>query len=187
MMAGIQIRSPRIGWNAFWAREGRVAFAKKAVWLSALAFAVLYPLMSMATHNVRIGLDLQEVRCLPWRVYVLKLGRPAEFAKGAFVAFKPHNGQMGPAFEGRLVGKMIAGVPGDTLEVKQDVAYVNGKRVGDLILLPKLHAKPGAFDRREVVPAGKLLVIGTEPRSYDGLYWGFLDQRDVIGSVTPVF
>ncbi|MBK4737831.1 S26 family signal peptidase [Noviherbaspirillum pedocola] len=174
-------------WHAFWEDAGNRRFARRAILWAALAFAFLYPLLSMATHDIRVGIDMQEVRCLPWRVYLMKLGRPQSFDKGAFVAFKPRNGLMGPAFEGRLVGKMIAGVPGDVLEVKQDVAYVNGKRVGDLILLPKLHAKPGAFDRREVVPAGKLLVLGTEPRSYDGRYWGFLDQSAVIGTVKPLF
>ena len=31
------------------------------------------------------------------------------------------------------------------------------------------------------------LVLGTEPRSYDGRYWGFLDQSAVIGTVKPLF
>ena len=180
-------RSQGMRWQSFWADQGKKKFAIRALLWTAISFAVLYPLLSMATHNIRIGVDLQEVRCLPWRVYLLELGRPEQMTKGGVVAFKPRNGLMGPKFEGRLVGKMIAGVPGDVLEVKHDVAYVNGKRVGELVLLPKLHAKPGSYDRREIVPAGKILVLGTEPRSYDGRYWGFLDQSAVIGTVKPLF
>ena len=180
-------RSQGIRWQIFWAGESNRRFAQKAFLRTAISLSVLYPLLSMATHNIRIGLDLQEVRCLPWRVYLLELGRPDQITKGGFVAFKPRDGLMGPKFDGRLVGKMVAGVPGDVLEVKQDVAYVNGKRVGELVLLPKLNAKPGSYDRRETVPAGKILVLGTEPRSFDGRYWGFLDQSAVIGTVKPLF
>lgn len=180
-------RSQGMRWQSFWADQGKKKFAIRALLWTAISFAVLYSLLSMATHNIRIGVDLQEVRCLPWRVYLVELGRPEQMTKGGVVAFKPRNGLMGSKFEGRLVGKMIAGVPGDVLEVKQDVAYVNGKRVGDLVLLPKLHAKPGSYDRREIVPTGKILVLGTEPRSYDGRYWGFLDQSAVIGTVKPLF
>lgn len=179
--------SNKMHWQIFWANDSNRTFAKKALFWTAISLSVLYPLLSMATHNIRIGLDLQEVRCLPWRVYLLELGRPKQMIKGGVVAFKPRDGLMGPKFEGRLVGKMIAGVPGDVLEVKQDVAYVNGKRVGELVLLPKLNAKPGSYDRRETVPANKILVLGTEPRSYDGRYWGFLDQSAVIGTVKPLF
>lgn len=180
-------RSQGARWRTFWADEGDMKFGTRALLWTAISLAVLYPLLAMATHNIRIGVDLQEVRCLPWRVYLLELGRPEQMTKGGFVAFKPQNGLMGPKFEGRLVGKMIAGVPGDVLEVKQDVAYVNGKPVGELVLLAKLHAKPGAYDRRETIPAGKILVLGTEQRSYDGRYWGFLEQSAVIGTVKPLF
>jgi conjugal transfer pilin signal peptidase TrbI len=186
-MAALRSQNLRSIWTRFWNTEGRLDFARKSIALSLLAIAILYPLLSMATHDVRIGIDMQEVRCLPWRVYLLKLGRPSEYVKGSYVAFKPRNGLMGMKFEGRLVGKMVAGVPGDTLVVRNDEAYINDQFIGKLVLLPKLGAKPGSFDRREDIPAGKILVVGTEPRSYDGRYWGFLDQRDVIGNVRPLF
>lgn len=186
-MAALRTHRQHIAWRLFWAKQGRIAFAKKALTFSILAFAILYPLLSMVTHNVRIGIDMQEVRCLPWRVYLLKLGRPSEFVKGSYVAFKPRDGLMGPKFEGRLVGKMVAGVPGDTLVVKNDVAYLNDRIIGKLVLLPRLGAKAGSFDRRETIPEGKILVLGSDPRSYDGRYWGFLDQHDVLGNVSPMF
>lgn len=186
-MAALRTHNLHGFWRAFWTVQGRLEFARKSLAVSFLAIVILYPLLRMATSDVRIGIDLQEVRCLPWRVYLLKLGRPSEFARGSYVAFKPRGGLMGSKFEGRLVGKMVAGVPGDTLVVRNDEAYINGHLIGKLVLLPKLGAKSGAFDRRETVPEGKILVVGTDPRSYDGRYWGFLDQQDVIGNVSPVF
>lgn len=111
------------------------------------------------------------------------------FLKGQYVAFKSMNGLMGPSFEGKLIGKQIGAVPGDHVVVKHDVLFVNGQIIGALnpITLTRLGVTPGYYDRDQLVPNGKLLALGTEPRSYDGRYWGFLDQKSVIGWVKPVF
>ena len=91
-----------------------------------------------------------------------------------------------PQFDGKIIAKLVAGVPGDRVLIKNDRAYVNGQFIGELILNGKLGKSPGAFDRDEIVPEGKLFVIGTLPRSYDGRYWGFLNQDVLIGHVTPL-
>ena len=93
---------------------------------------------------------------------------------------------MGEHFEGKTVGKMVAGLPGDKLVVTNNVAYIGDRLIGELDLIGKLGKKSGDFDRVMTVPAGKILVIGTEPRSYDGRYWGFLDSKLIIGKVGPI-
>jgi len=69
-------------------------------------------------QEYRIGIDLAEVRCLPWRVYFITYGMPQKIERGDYVAFVPQNGLMGPHFEGKTVGKMVAGLPGDQVIVK---------------------------------------------------------------------
>lgn len=165
----------------------RRRFAKRAVGLSAIALALGIPLGNTIGKTHKIGLDLGEFRCLPWRVYLVELGRPAHLARGKYVAFIARNGVMGERFEGKFIGKKIAGLPGDRVVIKDDFASVNGEAVGPLTLLSRLGMKSGALDRTEVVPEGKVFVVGTEPRSYDGRYWGFLDQSYLIGTVKPVF
>jgi conjugal transfer pilin signal peptidase TrbI len=165
----------------------RRRFAKRAVGLSSIVLAIGIPLGNTVGKTHKIGLDLGEFRCLPWRVYLVEMGRPAHLARGEYVAFIARNGVMGERFEGKLIGKKIAGLPGDRVVIKDDFASVNGKAIGPLTLLSRLGKKSGTFDRTEIVPEGKVFVVGTEPRSYDGRYWSFLDQSYLIGMVRPVF
>ena len=96
---------------------------------------------------------------------------------------------MGEKFEGRLVGKRIAGLPGDLLEVKNDVLYINHQKVAALNpeYIKKLRRVSGGFDRTEVIPSERLLVLGADDYSYDGRYWGTLSYKSIVGAITPIF
>lgn len=165
----------------------RKRFAKRAIASSVLALMIGIPLGNTFGKHYKISLDLGEFRCLPWYVYLVELGRPASLKRGDYVAFVARDGVMGDRFEGKLIGKMVAGLPGDTVIVKNDFATVNDTPVGALTLLPRLGKQSRDLDRTAVVPEGMVFVVGTEPRSYDGRYWGFLDQSYLIGRVKPVF
>ncbi|MEC4720482.1 signal peptidase I [Noviherbaspirillum sp. CPCC 100848] len=165
----------------------RRRFAKRAIVSSALALIICIPLGNTVGKHYKIGLDLGEFRCLPWHVYLVELGRPSGLERGDYVAFIARDGIMGDRFQGRMIGKMVAGLPGDKVTVKDDFATVNGMPVGELTLLARLGKKSHDFDRTAIVPEGKVFVVGTEPRSYDGRYWGFLDQSFLIGRVKPLY
>jgi conjugal transfer pilin signal peptidase TrbI len=115
---------------------------------------------------------------------VVRMIAPAA-QRGDIVTFITR-GEMGHGFDGELVTKMVGGLPGDVILVKDDVLYINGKKIGELDLVEKLGKSRGAFDRSETVPSGFLFVIGTEPRSYDGRYWGFLPKRELVGKAYPL-
>lgn len=148
--------------------------------------ACMYPAANWLHARYRISIDLSSIRCLPERVYLVKIDNSFRPQRGEVVAFKAPHGLMLPQFDGKIIAKLVAGVPGDRVLIKNDRAYVNGQFIGELILNGKLGKSPGAFDRDEIVPEGKLFVIGTLPRSYDGRYWGFLNQDVLIGHVTPL-
>ncbi|BBN99559.1 signal peptidase I [Sporolactobacillus terrae] len=92
--------------------------------------------------------------------------------------------------------KRIIGLPGDSITYKNDQLYVNGKRVAEPYLqhykdaLPpgqqltenfNLKAKTGKLR----VPEGKLWVMGdNRQNSEDSRYFGFVDQKSVIGKVS---
>lgn len=164
----------------------RMKFLRNSLIGTTAAFIVGFACVNQFRQEYRIGVDLASVRCLPWRLYFISYGHPGDLKQGDYVAFVPTGGLMGPHFEGKTVGKMVAGLPGDKLVVKNNIAYIGGRLIGELVLTEKLGKKPGEFDRVETVPPGKVLVIGTEPRSYDGRYWGFLDQKLIIGRVGPI-
>lgn len=152
-----------------------------------VAFAVAEVGVGVFNQHYSIGVDWQKTRCLPWRVYFIDYEIPRDFQRGMYVAFRPDLDQMGLRFSGQTIGKMVGAVAGDRVEIKDDVAYVNGEFVGRLDLLEKLGAQPRQYDRELIVPQGKLFMVGTEPRSFDSRYWGFLDQSRVTGVVKPLF
>lgn len=145
----------------------------------------------------QVGIDLQEFKCLPFSLYLFTSGRVGAgegagrnivLEYGRYVSFVPHDNMMGrPDLDGKRIVKVVAGLPGDVLEVTNDVAYINGQRWGDLSLLGSLSASPGAFDRKEVVPDGSVLLLGTTPYSYDGRYYGFVAQSEIKAEAYPIF
>ena len=171
--------------RAIAADEARMRFLKVSVGWIVIGWFVLSVLAATVGRTYRVGLDVADVRCMPWRVYVMKFERPA-VARGAYVVYVDHAGLMGPKFANKMIGKQIVGVPGDKVVVRNDFAWVNGRPVGALIHNAKLGRGPGAFDREEVIPPGKVFVAGSEPTSYDSRYWGFLDQGDLIASIQPL-
>ncbi|GMG94827.1 conjugal transfer pilin signal peptidase TrbI [Cupriavidus metallidurans] len=166
--------------------QNRIRFLRASLLWTVLSFLVALAAVTEFRKHYQIGLDLTPIRCMPERLYWVKLGAPKSVQRGDIIAFIAPKGLMLEPFNGKMIAKQVAGLPGDTVRVTNDRAYVNGKYIGDLVLNQKLGRGPGAFDREEVVPPGKLFVIGTLPRSYDGRYWGFLDQRSLVGSVTPL-
>lgn len=147
--------------------------------IGAFAFEVV-------ASRYRIGLDLQDRTCLPWTVYLIQKDAPLKIARGDIAGFFP-KGKMGPTFEGRLVIKQIAGLPGDTVTVSRDQFYINGQHIGPLDLMTRLGKPAGYFDRVEIIPDRHYLFIGTEPRSFDGRYWGYVPLTDIVADVTPIW
>ena len=98
--------------------------------------------------------------------------------------------------------KRLAGVPGDTLEIKEPVLYRNGqpitgaaafdlnaRRIGQYRGYFNLPAGVGRYLMRGqtlTVPPGSLLGLGDNSTiSEDGRYWGFVPDKEVMGR--PLF
>lgn len=143
-----------------------------------------------------LGLDLQEHGCLPHVLYGMKLGRTDEKApdnkkikleRGMYVSFISKDKMMGlDIFDGKRIVKIVAGLEGDVLRVENDQVFVNDEYWGNMSLLGTLGKESKELDRVAVVPKGKVLLLGTLETSYDGRYYGFIDQAVIDAQAYPL-
>jgi len=81
--------------------------------------------------------------------------------------------------------KRVIGVPGDHLEIRKGVVWLNGKPLDE----PYVHQpmRPGLSYPYSsvVVPRDRYFVMGdNRNNSYDSRYWGFVPRENLVG--TPV-
>ncbi len=74
--------------------------------------------------------------------------------------------------------KRLMGMPGEILQIKKGVVYINDNPV------PETHAMNPDFANfgPVTIPSDSYFVLGdNRPGSADSRYWGFLPQKNVIG------
>lgn len=135
-----------------------------------------------------IATDVQKYySCLPFDWYVVRPVVEGKATKvGDLVQFIPP--AQATLFSDRFeVIKIVAAVSGDRWRIEEDQLYVNGDHWGKLHLLDAIGAKPGALDGGGTVPERHVLVLGTNPSSYDSRYWGPLPVDQITGSAYVIF
>lgn len=80
--------------------------------------------------------------------------------------------------------KRVIGVPGDKLEIREGVVWVNGRPLEE----PYVWGTASREDAEQrytsvTVPPGHYFVMGdNRDNSYDSRYWGFLPRENIVGT-----
>lgn len=89
--------------------------------------------------------------------------------------------------------KRVIGLPGDTVELKNKVVYVNGEKMNDPWGVNK-GTMYGEYSERVFnfgpfkVPEGQVFVMGdNRDRSYDSRYWGTVPINDIKGRAFIIY
>jgi signal peptidase I len=82
--------------------------------------------------------------------------------------------------------KRLIGLPGDHLEIREGVVYINGQKLDE----PYRAAPPNPVDNYGpvTVPNGEYFMMGdNRDDSYDSRYWGFVPNDNIIGTPVMVY
>jgi signal peptidase I len=122
---------------------------------------------------------------IPWGHYLLTFGT---VHRGDVVVF------VYPQDETKDFIKRVIAVPGDTIEVRDAVLYLNGKPADDPrahFEVPQDQRQPG--DRRDfygptTIPPGNYFMMGdNRDHSYDSRFWGLVDFNQIEGHALFIY
>ncbi len=112
-----------------------------------------------------------------------------------FPVREPHRGDIVvfkyPVDEKRDFIKRVIGVPGDTIEIRNKIVYVNGEELKDEYVIHRDgNIIPGERDNFEsvTVPEGSFFMMGdNRDGSFDSRFWGYVKEEEIIGKALVIY
>jgi type IV secretory pathway protease TraF len=127
---------------------------------------------------------------LDYRVFFL-LPAPAKVELGDYLVFRRRDlsqVQQGLRADHDQMIKKVGCLPGEQLTTDETHRFTcNGRLVGQALEADSKGRPLSRFSFTGPVPAGKLFMVGTHPRSYDSKYYGFIDVHEISHQALPLW
>jgi signal peptidase I len=159
-------------------RPGWLTFLLETLQTIALAI-VLYFLIDSVVARVRVeNISMEPTLKADEFILVNKLsGKLNDISRGDIIVFH---------FPGDIKEdyiKRVIGLPGDTIEVRGNMVYVNGTPIKE----PYIAAEP-SYNGTWVVPSANLFVLGdNRNQSSDSHSWGFVPWANIVGKAMVIY
>ena len=106
--------------------------------------------------------------------------------RGDVVVFKAPEAAQCPKGTGCDFIKRVLGVPGDTIEIKDNGVWVNGSLLPEPYIPPENYTRAGNFTNGRAITLGpdEYFVSGdNRPHSSDSRAWGPITSAEIVGKV----
>ena len=127
---------------------------------------------------------------LDHRVFYL-LPAPAKVELGNYLVFPRRDlsqVQHGFRAEHDQMIKLVGCLPGEQLTTDETHSFTcNGRSLGQALEVDSKGRPLPRFSFNGPVPADKLFMVGTHPRSYDSKYFGFIDAHEIRHQALPLW
>lgn len=179
--------------------------ASKSFWLKyslkCIAIVILFSCaFTWFKSNYRIGLDFQDVKCLPGYTVFLVDIKDKDLKKGTVYAFTAVG--LDPFFkDGTLMAKRFMAGHGDRIKIEVETErladitinkypkiIINNEVVREgLPLAIELGKSEKDFAGSKTLTKDELWMLGDSPMSFDSRYWGTVNKTQVVGRAYPLF
>lgn len=168
-----------------------------------VATVILSLVLAFAYLSARytIGLDTQTFRCLDEWIFIIdKWDRPtpAEIDRGEYIAVamradqSPTNALWNPGQV--MVKRAMATDPGDVVAITRNgTSFHNAENTSQWAHGTQLEAAHALgmrvedLERTITLEPGEIFMMADNPMSYDGRYYGVIDQEQIVGRVVWAF
>jgi conjugal transfer pilin signal peptidase TrbI len=128
---------------------------------------------------------ISKTKSLPYTVILLTPAK--KYDTGTMVTFKYTFKNYFNYSQGTNFTKIIGCSQGETIERKNDNFYCNNHFLGTAIRKDGTGKIIESVYLNEVIPKGKFFMIGTNPKSYDSKYFGYVDEKEILGVSYGIF
>lgn len=136
---------------------------------------------ALALSGVSIGIN--PTASQPHRIFIVLHGR--SFGRDDLVAFRFGGSRYYP--EGTIFVKVVKGLPGDRLEIREDrTVWLNGTRLDSVRAKDSQGRTVEPFRFKGVILGDTYFLYSAAPNSYDSRYYGLVAKSQIIGRVVPL-